>query len=191
MRRCGIIQTISLSKAFGGFGGAILLEKELRQTIIQRSTLFAGSTPLPLPVARAALESVTLIGAGRSLRERLRQNGAAIVARLLRSGFQVSPVPGPIVVVTPVDAVSSRRLENHFLCLGIYPPLTKYPGLASSGLFRCVISSEHTEEQLDTLAEALRLALQRGWIKRQATGPCGGASQASDRATLAAFKSLR
>ena len=45
----------TLSKAFGAFGGAILGSARLRQQILDHSRMFVGSTPLPLPLANAAL----------------------------------------------------------------------------------------------------------------------------------------
>src|SRR5439155_17340644 len=42
-----IIQTITLSKAFGIYGGAILGTARLREKIFCRSRMFIGSTPLP------------------------------------------------------------------------------------------------------------------------------------------------
>ena len=49
-----IVQTVTLSKAFGAYGGAILCSARLRQRILDRSGMFVGSTPVPLPVANAA-----------------------------------------------------------------------------------------------------------------------------------------
>ena len=46
-----IIQTVTLSKAFGAYGGAILGPARLRQRMLDRSRMFVGSTPLPLPLA--------------------------------------------------------------------------------------------------------------------------------------------
>ncbi len=42
-----IIQTMTLSKAFGAYGGAILGTARLRQRILDRSRMFVGSTPCP------------------------------------------------------------------------------------------------------------------------------------------------
>src|ERR1051325_159488 len=53
-----IIQTTTLSKAFGTYGGAILGTSSLRKRIIEHSKIFLGSTPLPLPLANAAIKSV-------------------------------------------------------------------------------------------------------------------------------------
>src|SRR5205823_9551281 len=55
-----IIQTITLSKAFGAYGGAILGTARLRRKILNRSQIFVGSTPLPLPLANAALEGIRI-----------------------------------------------------------------------------------------------------------------------------------
>ena len=53
-----IIQTITLSKALGTYGGAILGTRALRERIVTRSRLFVGNTPLPLPLANAALRAL-------------------------------------------------------------------------------------------------------------------------------------
>src|SRR5437016_12214993 len=55
-----IIQTVTLSKAFGVYGGAILGPRRLRGQIIARGRPFRGSTPLPLPLASAALAAVDI-----------------------------------------------------------------------------------------------------------------------------------
>src|SRR5262249_44347191 len=44
-----VIQTITMSKAFGAYGGAVLGPDGVARNIIGRSRLFAGHTPLPLP----------------------------------------------------------------------------------------------------------------------------------------------
>ena len=54
VRRDRLVQCITLSKAFGVYGGAVLCSKALRKEIVARSRLFIGSTPLPLPLVNAA-----------------------------------------------------------------------------------------------------------------------------------------
>ena len=61
-----IIQTVTLSKSFGAYGGAILGTARLRQRILDRSRMFVGSTPLPLPLANAALAGVRILKADRA-----------------------------------------------------------------------------------------------------------------------------
>src|SRR6185369_14181841 len=66
-----VIQTITLSKALGVYGGAVLSSAALKSKLIERSHLFVGSTPLPLPLANAALESMKILGTTKVLRARL------------------------------------------------------------------------------------------------------------------------
>ena len=86
-----IIQTITLSKAFGVYGGAVLGPRKLREAIIARSRVFVGNTPLPLPLANAALKSIAILKSDRSLRARLNANvayvkGGIVTFRLRNQG---------------------------------------------------------------------------------------------------------
>lgn len=150
-----IIQTVTLSKAFGAYGGAILGAARLRQRILDRSRMFAGSTPLPLPMASAALAGVRILRKDRRLRRRLIENAAYVKAGLRRGGLALADTPGPIVPLFPQRASEAARLQRALLGAGIYPPFVKYPGGPASGYFRFVISSEHTRAQLDRLLGVL------------------------------------
>src|SRR5207247_7980952 len=74
VNRRRIIQTVTLSKAFGVFGGAILCAPAVRRRILEHSHLFIGSTPLPLPLANAALQSIKLLRTDKGLKQRLLRN---------------------------------------------------------------------------------------------------------------------
>ncbi len=153
--RSRVIQTITLSKAFGVFGGAVLGSAELRSDIIARSGIFTGSTPLPPPLARAALESVAILRADGRLRERLHQNVRRVRGRLRKGGIDVPENPGPIVALAPVNANEWRRVSQRLMASEIHPPFIRYPGGPEGGSFRFAISSEHTKGQLDQLTNVL------------------------------------
>src|SRR5262249_49593610 len=127
VRRERVIQTITLSKAFGTFGGTILCTPALRNRIISRSELFAGTTPLPWPVAEAARQACRLLRAGRKLSERLSDNSERIKEKLRAAGLSLPHTPGPIVALTPRDARIRTRLERALFAAGIYPSFIKYP----------------------------------------------------------------
>ncbi len=150
-----IIQTVTLSKAFGAYGGAILGPARLRQRILDRSRMFVGSTPLPLPMANAALEGVRLLNTDPSLRQRLLDNSAYVKSPLREAGLPLADNPGPIVPVHPQRPAEAARLQRMLLTAGIFPPLIKYPGGPANGYFRFAISSEHTRAQLDVLIAVL------------------------------------
>jgi 7-keto-8-aminopelargonate synthetase-like enzyme len=155
VRRERVIQTVTLSKAFGTFGGAILCTPALRNRIITRSELFAGSTPLPLPLANAARQACKLLRAGRKIREQLSDNSERTKEQLRAAGLPLPHTPGPIVALTPRDATARAQLERALLAAQIYPSLIKYPGGPQNGYFRFVISSEHSTKQLERLTKVL------------------------------------
>jgi len=149
------IQTVTLSKSFGAYGGAILGTAQLRQRILERSHMFVGSTPLPLPLANAALEGVRILRADPTLRRRLHENAAYVKAAVSKVGLPLAGTPGPIVPVHPTRPSEAAVLRRLLFAVGIFPPFVKYPGGPPNGYFRFAISSEHTRLQLDTLVKAL------------------------------------
>jgi 7-keto-8-aminopelargonate synthetase-like enzyme len=150
-----IIQTLTLSKAFGAFGGVLLGGKNLRQRALEKSRLFIGSTPVPLPLASAALTSLKLLRSTPTFRRRLAQNLAYLKGRLRENGLRFTDNPGPVVLIEPRTSNRLLQLKKRLLAARIYPPLMRYPGGPSGGYFRFAISSEHTREQLHALANVL------------------------------------
>jgi 8-amino-7-oxononanoate synthase len=150
-----IIQTVTLSKAFGAYGGAILCTARLRQRILEHSRMFIGSTPVPLPLANAALQGLRLLKANPAMRRRLLGNAAYVKSSLCEAGLPMSRTPGPIVLLVPSHASNSARLQRALLAARIYPPFIRYPGGPTHGYFRFAISSEHTRPQLDNLLKVL------------------------------------
>ena len=153
-----IIQTITLSKAFGVYGGAILGTAGLRRRILDRSHLFVGSTPLPLPLVQAALQAVQLLHSDTHFKQRLADNAAFVKNALRTAGLPVPETPGPIVALLPRNDRAVSSVKRVLLAAGIYPPYIHYPGGPASGYFRFAISSEHSRRQLDGLVRVLAKA---------------------------------
>lgn len=152
-----IIQCVTLSKAFGAFGGAILGTRQLRSTIFAQSRAFIGSTPLPLPLANAALASLKILkGQGRSLRKKLGDNVKYVRVGLRGTRFEASEVPGPIIPLETRGPAENHAMKQRLLAAGIYPPFLKYPGGKPNGGFRFVISRGHNRAQLDKLIAVLK-----------------------------------
>lgn len=149
-----LIQNITLSKAFGCYGGAILCSQKLREKLTQ-SRIFVGSTPLPPPLAAGALAAVRLIQSDRTLRAQLQQNSTYLKTKLRTSGFPVADHPGPIIPARLKSTAANQKLIAVLRHAKILPPFVKYPGGPTQGYFRFVISSEHTRGQLDSLARTL------------------------------------
>jgi len=154
-----VIQCLTLSKAFGSYGGAVLGPRSLREKIFTRARLFIGSTPLPPPLAAAALESLKILTTQPELRTRLHANSARVKTALQRAGFPLTDAPGPIIPLTDLTATQTARLRRALLAANIYPPFLKYPGGPANGYFRFVIASAHTPAQLNLLTRTLLTAL--------------------------------
>ncbi len=153
--RARVVQNVTLSKAFGVYGGAILCSRSLRAKFLARSRLFVGSTPLPLPLAAGALRALEIVQRDKSLRRQLNDNAIYVKQTLRIAGVLVPETPGPIVSWHPRNAREAASFQKRLLAAGILPPLTRYPGGPPNGYFRFVISSEHTRPQLDRLVEVL------------------------------------
>ena len=149
-----IIQTISLSKAFGTYGGAILGSKALREKMLERSSVLRGNTPLPLPLANAALRALTLMGEQSALRRRLVKNTALVKSLLQRTAPNKVENDTPIVSVFPKSRSEARQLRQELLAKKIYPSQISYGD--DQAYFRFAISSEHTRAQLESLVSLLR-----------------------------------
>jgi 8-amino-7-oxononanoate synthase len=150
-----VIQCATLSKAFGAFGGVVLGARALREKILVRSRLFAGSTPLPPPLAGAALAALNILRHDPARRKRLFQNVSYLRGQLRRSGLEIADTPGPIVRLPLMNSGAVGDFKKRLLAAGIYPPFVKYGKASAAGFFRFVISSEHTASQLDNLAAVL------------------------------------
>jgi len=157
VNRRQIIQCATLSKAFGVFGGVVLGTRTLREKIFKRSRAFIGSTPLPLPLANAALKSVKILRTQASgLRKKLDGNANYVRGALRQAGVKFAETPGPIVQLLTENPSEIQALKKRLLAAGIYPPLVKYPGGNAQGYFRFVISSGHSRAQLDKLIKVLK-----------------------------------
>ena len=150
-----IVQCGTLSKGFGAYGGVILASRALRKKILANSRTFAGTTALPLPLAGAALKAIEILRQEPERRKRLIQNLAYIRPRARTAGWDVPDTPGPMMRLPALTERENQRLKSRLLAAGIYPPYLKYGNASATGYFRFIISSEHTQAQLDKVISVL------------------------------------
>ena len=153
LRGARLVRTITLSKAFGVFGGAILGSREICGRIVRRSPLFMGQTPLPLPLVAAALASMRLLRTDKSLRARLTDNTRFVKSRIRALGFSIPDNASPIVAYVPPNDGITTSFRKTLLRRGIFPSWIRYPGGPKQGYFRFALSSEHSRVQLEGLVD--------------------------------------
>jgi len=150
-----VIQTITLSKAFGVYGGAILCGGALRAQLVRRSPMFAGCTPLPLPLAAAARKAVSILKRDSGFRRRLRRNVDYVKSKLRQKNIPAPATPAPIISLVPGPPAEAAAQRKRLLANKVFPSFIRYPGGPEKGHFRFVLSSEHSQTQLDALLAAL------------------------------------
>jgi len=149
------IRTLTLSKAFGAYGGAILGSRLFCNQATVASRLLAGSTPFPLPMAAAAIRSVQIVMSQSSARQRLQKSVRLVRESLRQAGHHLPDYPSPVITLYPDSGKSARRWEKRLLTNNIHPPWIRYPGGPARGFFRFAISCRHSQEQLLHLIRAL------------------------------------
>jgi 7-keto-8-aminopelargonate synthetase-like enzyme len=154
--RARVVQNVTLSKALGVYGGAVLCAKELRARLVDRSRIFGGATPLPLPLACAASRALEILKTDRNLRRRLERNAGYVKDALRSVGFVLPENPGPITGIQLDAPRQIARLKHALLAAHILPPFSSYSGNGANGWFRFALSSEHTQRQLDNLIQTLK-----------------------------------
>jgi 7-keto-8-aminopelargonate synthetase-like enzyme len=117
--------------------------------------MFAGTTPLPPPLAGAALASLGILKREPLRRKKLFEKVAYFRTRLSEAGWDIPETPGPIVRLPEIKSPAAEDLKKRLLAAGIFPPFVKYGSASAVGYFRFVISSGHTRAHLDKLASVV------------------------------------
>ncbi len=157
----------TLSKAVGGYGGFVAGSKALRDFLINRATTLIYSTGLPASVVAGNLSSLKKIKGRDQLREELKENVNRIAEHFEKRGI---PLPAPPSQIVPVltggteDTLEAGRIVREE---GPYAVPIRHPTVPrNQGRLRFSLRSDHSEEDLGRLIEAVEKLDQVGLIKR-------------------------
>ncbi|MFM7037318.1 MAG: aminotransferase class I/II-fold pyridoxal phosphate-dependent enzyme [Planctomycetaceae bacterium] len=166
----------TLSKAFGCLGGFTAGSQELGAWLWNagRSQFFSTALPPALVAAAAAALHVIIQEPQRRwilqqrsalLRQLLGDFGVPVMvhpaAQADPAATQLSPVGSPIVAVAVGDSARAVNVSRWLLEAGFVIPAIRPPTVpAATARLRLSVCSEHTEDQLSAVAEAVRDALQ-------------------------------
>lgn len=153
------VQTGTLSKALGAFGGFVAGPKRLVDGVSGCSAAYMGATPIPPPLAAAALRSLDILQRNPKMIEALQERALGVRERLASRGFATGSSPAPIVSIGYWELEKNERMERLLFQRGIYLPLIRsYPGSPAAGAFRLSLSSAHSEREIEQLLDALTLS---------------------------------
>lgn len=148
------------SKALGGYGGLIPGSAAAIEHLRSVSPWFAGSTPLPTPVAAATATALRLARQEPELRTRLAHNVGVVRHGLRALGLPVEDLPTPIIPVVLPEPGALQRLHDALRAEGVIVPyLPRYAGLGPQGALRIAVLATHEPGQIQLLFDALRRRL--------------------------------
>lgn len=145
------IITGTLGKAFGGaIGGFTTGKKEIIDMLRQRSRPYLFSNSIPPMVAAAGIRMFEMMDETNELQDKLHENTAYFVEKMLAAGFDIKPTQSAICAVMLYDAALSQQVAARLLDEGIYVTGFYYPVVPKGqARIRVQLSAAHTREQLD------------------------------------------
>jgi glycine C-acetyltransferase len=162
------ILTGTLGKAFGGaIGGFTTGKKEIIDLLRQRSRPYLFSNSLPPSVVGAGIYTFRRLDESSDLQEKLRDNTACFVQKMLDAGFDIKPTQSAICAVMLYDAKLSQDMAAQLLSEGIYVTGFYYPVVPKDqARIRVQLSAAHQKEDLDRCVEAfIKTGNQLGVLK--------------------------
>jgi len=169
------IITGTLGKAFGGaIGGFTTGKKEIIDMLRQRSRPYLFSNSIPPMVAAAGIKMVDMMSETNELQDKLHENTAYFVEKMVAAGFDIKPTQSAICAVMLYDAKLSQEVAARLLGEGIYVIGFYYPVVPKDkARIRVQISAAHEREHLDKcIAAFTKVGKELGVIKSQDSG-CG------------------
>ncbi|HWH29186.1 MAG TPA: 8-amino-7-oxononanoate synthase [Mycobacteriales bacterium] len=141
-----VVRTVTLSKALGAQGGAVLGPAALRDHLVDTCRTFIFDTGLAPPAAAAALAALGLV-----TDERVAALTAAGSA--LSSALGVPPTPGPVVRVPAPGPAEALAWQQRCLAAGVRVGCFRPPSVPRDGsCLRLTARADLTAEQLEHAA---------------------------------------
>jgi len=169
------IITGTLGKAFGGaIGGFTTGKKEIIDLLRQRSRPYLFSNSIPPAVAAAGIRMFEMMSETNELQDKLHENTAYFVKKMIAAGFDIKPTQSAICAVMLYDAKLSQEMAARLLNEGIYVIGFYYPVVPKDkARIRVQISAAHEREHLDKcIAAFTKVGKELGVIKSEDSG-CG------------------
>jgi 8-amino-7-oxononanoate synthase len=145
----------TFSKSLGAIGGFCTRNHPGLALIryASRPYIFTASlSPSTIASTRTALG---IIRTQPELRKRLWDNANVLYARIKGLGYEVGPVPSPIIAIPYRNVEEAFAMWNGLLQRGIYVNMVLPPATPGGGaLLRCSLSAAHSRDQIDRIGEA-------------------------------------
>lgn len=152
-----LIETGSLSKAFGSAGGFVAGPKEFIDALRPkaRSFIFTASPMAPCLTAAAA-KAVDLVLESSELVDRLWENRNYFADRISKLGLNIGTSVTPVIPIIVGDAEKAQQLSQMLYERGVYAQALQFPMVPKgTARLRTILSAAHTKADLDQAADAI------------------------------------
>ena len=149
---------VTFSKAAGLVGGGICGTKKFCDAVVNLGRAFIYSTNIPPAIAAGIEPAISIMRDEPARQERLRSLSKNLRARLRAKGFDLADGDSPIlpIIVGEESAaldLADRLLKDQLLVGAIRPPTVP----RGTSRLRVTLSCEHTDEQIEKLANSISL----------------------------------
>ena len=143
----------TLGKAFGCFGAFVAGDANLIEHLTQKARQYIYTTALPQPVAAAARTALKVAQRESWRRERVLSLASRFRRGMGDDGTRPTTPIQPVILGSAQAALSAQHklADAGFRVVAIRPPTVP----RGSARLRVTFSAEHSEEQVDSLVEAL------------------------------------
>jgi glycine C-acetyltransferase len=161
------VQVGTLSKAIGALGGYVCGSRDLIDYLYHRARPFLFSTSHPPSVAATCIEAFNILEQEPERIERLWSNTRYFQGELRRAGFNIGGVTTPATEtpITPIIVGEGRAAMEFSRALfdeGVMATGIGFPTVPEGkARIRAILSSEHTQAQLDQALETMERVAKR------------------------------
>jgi glycine C-acetyltransferase len=153
------LQIGTLSKAIGVLGGYVAGAQSVRDFLIHRARPFLFSTSHPPGVAAACIAAIDVLLSEPERIEKLWKNTARFKAGLKRLGLETGASETPITPVIVGKGAVAMEFSDRLFEIGVFAQGIGYPTVPEGrARIRTIVTSAHTEAQLDRALEAFEKA---------------------------------
>jgi glycine C-acetyltransferase/8-amino-7-oxononanoate synthase len=177
----------TLGKALGSYGAYVCCEAEMADYLVNTARSLIFSTAPPPPAVAGGLAALELLAEQPRRVEKLRANGDALRAELVREGFEVTGSETQIVPLVVGEAALAMKVCEAALERGVFAQAIRPPTVPQgTSRLRLAVMASHTRAELRDAAQALARAALAAGFQPGAAEPVAAAQDARHVQAMAA-----
>ncbi len=146
----------TLSKAIGVIGGYVAGSNVMKEWLLHRGRPILFSTALPPSAVGAIIESVKMLMESSEYTDRLWDNARYFKEGIAKLGYDIGKSETPITPIIIGDEAKTMDFSRTLLENGVFVSGIVFPTVPKGlGRVRCMITANHTKEQLNKAIEII------------------------------------